>query len=110
LSQFIARGAARLGGIDPSQKEYQHELAGLSGVTILDLSALNSGDRINHGLYATSPEAVRLIGDRLLQGQVITDMDVAGPTAAVDAVGSAASFVVTAPILIFDAATSGWAQ
>jgi len=107
LSQFIARGAARLGSVDLSQKEYQRDLAGLSGVTVLDLSALNSGDRINHALYATSPDVVRLIGDRLLQGQVITDMDVAGPAAAVDAVGSAASFVVTAPILIFDAAASG---
>ncbi|MGK6317106.1 alpha/beta hydrolase [Neorhizobium sp. DT-125] len=106
LSQFISRGGARLGGIDLSREDYQRALSGLAGVTVLDLSALNSGDRINHALYATSPHVVRLIGDRLLQGQVITDLDVARPTTAVDALGSAATFIVTAPIMIFDAAAS----
>jgi esterase/lipase superfamily enzyme len=73
---------------------------------VLDLSALSSGDRVNHALFATSPEAVRLIGDRLVQGQQISDADVARPTTAVDAIGAAATFAVAAPILIFDMATS----
>lgn len=106
LSRFIARGATRLGGIDPTRDEYQRQLAGLSGVTVLDLSAISAGDRINHDLYAASPHAVRLIGDRLLQGQVITDSDVLPPLAAVDALGSAASLLVTAPIRVFEAASS----
>ena len=105
LSRLISRGGSRLGAIDPSREEYQRELGDLSGITILDLTALNSGDRINHAAYATSPDVVRLIGDRLLQGQVITDTDIASPATTVDALGSAASFVVTAPILIFDAAS-----
>ncbi len=105
LSRFISRGAARLGAIDLSQEGYQRQLAGLSDITVLDLSALSSGDRINHDVYATSPDVVRLIGDRLLQGQVVTDMDVGGPSTAVDAIGSAASLFVTAPILIFEAAS-----
>lgn len=106
LSQFIARGGARLGGIDPSQEDYRRALADLSGVTVLDLSALSSGDRTNHALYATRPEAVRLIGDRLLRGQKISDVDVAGPTTTIDALGAVATFAVTAPILIFDMATT----
>jgi esterase/lipase superfamily enzyme len=106
LSRFIARGDARLGGIDPSQEDYRKALSDLHGVTVLDLSALSSGDRVNHALFATSPEAVRLIGDRLVQGQQISDADVARPTTAVDAIGAAATFAVAAPILIFDMATS----
>lgn len=103
FSQFISQGATRLGAIDLTRAEYQRELAGLSGLTVLDLSALGSGDRINHDLYAASPDAVRLIGDRLLQGQVITDTDISVPMAAASTLGSAASLLVTAPILIFDA-------
>jgi esterase/lipase superfamily enzyme len=106
LSRFISRGDARLGGIDPSQEDYRRALSDLQGVTVLDLSALSSGDRVNHALFATSPEAVRLIGDRLVQGQQISDADVVRPATAVDAIGAAATFAVAAPILIFDMATS----
>ncbi|TWF47381.1 alpha/beta hydrolase [Neorhizobium alkalisoli] len=105
LSQFISRGGARLGRIDLSQEKYRQALSDLKGITVLDLSALSLGDRVNHALYATSPEAVRLIGDRLLQGQVITDADVSRPAVAIDALGAAATFVVTTPILIFDTAS-----
>lgn len=103
LSRFISRGGTRLGGIDPTQQTYRSALSDLAGITILDLSALSSGDRINHALYATAPEAVRLIGDRLLQGQVITDTN-SSRTTAVDTLGSAATFLVAAPILILDRA------
>lgn len=106
VSRFIARGATRLGGIDPAQEEYRTQLAGLSGITVIDLSAINAGDRLNHDLFAASPDAVRLIGDRLLQGQVITDSDVPAPIAAAGAIGSAATLLVTAPIRVFDAAAA----
>ena len=105
LSRFISRGATRLGGIDPTQEEYRNEFAGLSGITVIDLSAVNAGDRINHDLFAASPDAVRLIGGRLLQGQVVTDFDVPAPFAAAGALGTAATLLVTAPIRVFDAAT-----
>lgn len=106
LSRFISRGGTRLGGIDPTQEEYRTQFAGLSGITVIDLSAINAGDRINHDLFAASPDAVRLIGDRLLQGQVITDVDVPAPLAAAGAIGSAATLLVTAPIRVFDAAAT----
>ncbi len=104
LSRFISRGATRLGGIDPGEEDYRRQLGGLAGVTVLDLSAVSAGDRINHDLFAASPDAVRLIGDRLLQGQVITDSDMPAPLAAAEALGSAASILVTTPIRVFDAA------
>lgn len=105
LSRFIARGATRLGGIDPTQEEYRNQFAGLAGITVIDLSEVNT-DRLNHDLFAASPDAVRLIGDRLLQGQVITDSDVPASLAAAGAIGSAATLLVTAPIRVFDAAAA----
>lgn len=105
LSQFISRGATRLGAIDLSREEYQRELGNLKGITVLDLSAIRLGDRINHDLFAASPDVVRLIGDRLIEGQVITDSDVSGPTMAADTLGSAAGLILTAPIRVFEAAS-----
>jgi esterase/lipase superfamily enzyme len=106
LSQFLARGATRLGAIDLSREEYQEQLGGLSGITVLDISAIRAGDRINHDTYASSPDIVRLIGDRLIEGQVITDSDVTGTATAVETIGSAAGLLITAPIRVFDAATT----
>ncbi|PTM39612.1 alpha/beta hydrolase [Bosea sp. 124] len=106
LSQFLARGATRLGAIDLSREEYQDQLGGLSGITVVDMSAIRAGDRINHDTYASSPEIVRLIGDRLIEGQVITDSDVTGTATAVETLGSAAGLLITAPIRVFDAATT----
>ena len=105
LSGFLTRGMTRLGAIDASREEYQAQIGGLKGVTVLDLTALQSDDRINHDLYAQSPTVVRLIGDRLIRGQVITDqaVDVLSPA---EALGSAAGMVVSAPILVFQAASS----
>lgn len=79
------------------------QIGGLAGVTVLDLTALQSNDRINHDLFAQSPAVVRLIGDRLIQGQDIGSNDVDG-FAPVEALGSAAGLVVSAPILVLQAA------
>ena len=106
LSRLLARGATRLGAIDLSREEYQEQLGGLSGITVIDMSAIRAGDRINHDTYASSPDIVRLIGDRLIEGQVITDSDVSGTSTAVETIGSAAGLLITAPIRVFDAATT----
>lgn len=106
LSQFLARGATRLGAIDLSREEYQAELGGLSGITVIDMSAIRAGDRINHDTFASSPEIVRLIGGRLVDGQIITDSDVSGAGTAVETIGSAAGLLITAPIRVFDAAAT----
>jgi esterase/lipase superfamily enzyme len=99
LSGFLARGLTRLGAIDPTRDEYQAQFADLPGVSVLDLSALRSNDRINHALFAQSPAIVRLVGDRLIKGQVVTDDDLeAGPV--VGAIGSAAALAIAAPIIL----------
>jgi hypothetical protein len=46
------------------------------GITVLDLSALRGGDRLNHSKFAQSPEVVRLLGERLIAGQTVTDQDI----------------------------------
>lgn len=76
------------------------------------MTKLQSGDRLNHGKFAESPEVVRLIGDRLIAGQTVTDSDVglgealgAVSIGAAQTVGTAASVVVSAPIAVFDPRT-----
>jgi len=98
LSATLSRGMTRLGAVDPTDEAYRAQLSDIERLTILDLSELRSGDRINHSAYANSPEVVRLIGERLIEGQVITDSDVSP----VGVFGNAASTVVATPIRIFE--------
>jgi esterase/lipase superfamily enzyme len=109
LSRRIAGGVDRLGAIDPSQEPYRSRLE-QHGVTVLDLTALKTGDELNHGKFARSPEVVRLLGSRLIAGQKVSEdriglADRLGAVAmgAAGTVGSAASLAVTAPIAVFDA-------
>ncbi|MBY3463928.1 alpha/beta hydrolase [Rhizobium laguerreae] len=111
LSRRISGNVARLGQIDPSVEPYRSKLEA-AGITVLDLTKLKGGDRLNHGKFAESPEVVKLIGDRLIAGQTITDSNV-GLGEAVGAVamgaaqtaGSAVSVAVSTPIAIFDPRT-----
>ncbi|SJZ95791.1 alpha/beta hydrolase [Consotaella salsifontis] len=107
LSRRIAGGVDRLGAIDPTQEPYRTELE-TAGITVLDLSALRAGDRLNHGKFAASPAVVRLIGQRLIAGQKVTDADVglgerigAATLGTAQTVGSAAGAVATLPIAVF---------
>ncbi|MBB4567450.1 esterase/lipase superfamily enzyme [Rhizobium leucaenae] len=111
LSRRISGNIDRLGQIDPSAEPYRSELE-KQGITVLDLTKLKTGDRLNHGKFAESPEVVKLIGDRLIEGQTITDSDVgigdavgAVAIGAAQTVGNAASVAVSAPIAIFDPRT-----
>lgn len=111
LSRRISGNIDRLGQIDPSAEPYRSKLEA-AGITVLDLTKLKGGDRLNHGKFAESPEVVKLIGDRLIAGQAITDSNV-GLGEAVGAVamgaaqtaGSAVSVAVSTPIAIFDPRT-----
>ena len=76
---------------------------------MLDLTALQVGDRLNHGKFAESPEVVKLLGNRLIAGQTVTDSSVgvgdrlgAVALGAAQTVGGAASVAVSTPIAIFD--------
>ena len=108
LSRRLAGGVDRLGAIDPSQEPHRSRLE-KHGVTVLDLTALKTGDRLNHGKFAESPEVVRLLGNRLIAGQRVSEdrvglADRLGAVAmgAAGTVGSAASLAVSAPIAVFD--------
>ena len=108
VSRRVWGSTARLGAIDPDAEPYRTEIAE-SGITVLNLTKLRSGDSLNHGKFAESPEVVQLIGTRLVEGQPITDsrvglgerlMEVTAGTAA--AVGTAAGLAISAPIAVVD--------
>ncbi|MCO5732576.1 alpha/beta hydrolase [Rhizobium sp. SSA_523] len=108
LSKRISGNVDRLGQIDPTQEPYRSQLE-TAGITVLDLTALRSGDPLNHGKFAESPYVVKLLGNRLIAGQTVTDSNVglgeglgALAIGTAQTVGSAASVAVSAPIAIFD--------
>ena len=71
LSEDLIGDVDRLGQINPGAEPYRAELE-TAGVTVIDLTALESGDPLNHGKFAESPEVVRLLGERLMAGQTIS--------------------------------------
>lgn len=111
ISRRISGNVDRLGQINPADEPYRSALEA-TGITVIDLTKLKTGDQLNHGKFAESPEVVRLIGGRLLAGQTITDSNI-GLGDAIGAVaigtsntiGSVASTAISAPIMIFDAKT-----
>lgn len=111
LSRRISGNIDRLGQIDPSIEPYRSALE-RAGITVIDLTKLKSGDKLNHGKFAESPDVVKLIGSRLVAGQTITDSEVGlgeavGSVAlgAAQTVGNAASVAVSTPIAVFDPRT-----
>lgn len=111
LSRRISGNVDRLGQVDPMAEPYRTEFE-KAGIVVLDLTALKGNDQLNHGKFAESPEVVRLLGNRLIAGQTVTDSDVGfgerlGAVAfgAAQSVGSAASVAVSTPIAVFDPTT-----
>ncbi|HXV31897.1 MAG TPA: alpha/beta hydrolase [Sinorhizobium sp.] len=111
VSRRISGNIDRLGQIDPTAEPYRSQLE-RAGITVLDLTALKGGDKLNHGKFAESPEVVRLLGNRLIAGQTVSDTDVglgervgAVALGTAQTVGSAASIAVSTPIMIFDPRT-----
>jgi len=100
LSALLAGGVTRVGAVDFTEPEAVAELEATPGVVVLDLSALSTSDPLNHSKFATSPEVVRLLGDRLLVGQKLDGSDVAFG-GAVDAIGGAVGGLAVAPIVLF---------
>jgi esterase/lipase superfamily enzyme len=74
LSRRLAGRVDRVGQIDTRNAAYYRALE-RSGIGVFDLSELRKGDSLNHSKFAQSPEVVRLIGERLVAGQTITDSD-----------------------------------
>ena len=111
LSSRIWGNNPRLGAIDPKDARFSGMLEA-AHLQVYDLTDVKSGDSLNHGKFAESPEIVRLIGGRLASGQTLSDSN-AGlgdkigiiTTGAASAVGRAAAITLSAPIAIIDADT-----
>ena len=71
LSSFLARDSTRLGALDPTQEPYRSILE-KGRVQVVDLTNLASTDFTNHGKFA-SGDVVGAIGERLAEGQSLTD-------------------------------------
>jgi esterase/lipase superfamily enzyme len=100
----------RLGAIDPKAEPYSAQLAA-AGITVVDLTALKTGDSLAHGKFAESPEVVRFIGARLASGQQITEARsslserlIEGTSDVGSALGGIAARVITAPVAIVESA------
>ncbi len=102
LSSLIAGRVARVGAVDFTQDEKAAHLSDATGIVIIDLSQVESGDALNHGQFANSPPVVRLLGERLIAGQSIDEETFTGGDVAHD-VAKAVGNVVTAPFIVFTA-------
>ena len=108
ISRLVSGGVDRVGQIDPSVEPYRSKLEA-AGIMVIDLTKVASSDRLNHGKFAESPEIVQLIGQRLVTGQPITDLQVSlgqsiGAVVAgtVGTVGNVAATTVSAPINVLE--------
>lgn len=98
ISGLIAGRQERVGDYSNAQ-----ELAAL-GVTVVDLSATEGGDKLNHAKFADNPVLVQLLGERLRMPESLQ----ATPQQADERInqlagglGQAAAVVVTTPLRIF---------
>jgi esterase/lipase superfamily enzyme len=107
LSSFLARDSTRLGALDPNKEPYSSILE-KARVNVIDLTNVASNDATNHSKFA-SGEVVTAIGNRLAQGQSLTDAKQglveslgAFTHGAVNVAADAATGAVTAPSQISD--------
>jgi len=111
MSKRVWGSTARLGAIDPSAEPYKTALAE-ANLAVVDMSKIQTEDKLGHGKFAESAEVVRLIGTRLAEGQTINDMKVGFgdhianiATSTGTAVGATAGLVLAAPVAVVDSAT-----
>lgn len=101
LAKFVGGSGARLGAIDPFTPA-NRALLEKRGVDVVDLTALQGGGALNHDKFAKSPDVVRLLGERFLAGQPVSDAHVGlGDRLGVALVGTFGSVttLVTAPVV-----------
>jgi len=108
FSRRVWGSTARLGAIDPNAEPFRSELS-RDGITVVDLTNADNADRLHHGTFAQSPEAVQLIGQQLASGQDLNTFEVGVgdrvgqiATATGANIGAAAGLVITAPMVILD--------
>ncbi len=105
VSSIIAGNRPRVGDYDKDA-----DLAAL-GITVIDISGLSSGDRLNHARFADNPVLIQLLGDRLNEGD-----DFAGNGDQIaqrieqltrgigQTLGSAAEIIITTPFEVMNIA------
>lgn len=113
VSRRVWGSTARLGAIDLTAEAVKNKLVE-QNITVVDMSGVKSNDPLNHGTFAASPEVVRLIGGRLMGGQIMTDsssglgdkiIEVTAGAAA--SVGTATGLLLAAPVTVFDPKSRG---
>jgi esterase/lipase superfamily enzyme len=112
VSRFVAGNVNRLGQIDPEVEPYRTE-AEKNGITFIDLTRLKTpGGGLNHDKFAASPQIVKAIGTRLVNGESLSQSRIglgdgitilAAGTA--KAVGTGAGLLVSMPLSVVDPAT-----
>jgi esterase/lipase superfamily enzyme len=107
LSSFLARDSTRLGALDPNKEPYR-SIFEQGRVNVIDLTGMASNDALNHGKFA-SGEVVSAIGERLAEGQTLTEarhglVDSFGmfTGGAINAAAGVATGAVSAPSMILD--------
>lgn len=108
VSRRVWGDVSRLGAIDPEAAPYKKELED-NDIAVIDLTKIKSGDSMNHGKFAESPQIVQLIGKRISEGQTLTDSRVGlgdqilvATTGAATAAGNVAGLVLAAPVAVVD--------
>ncbi len=108
FSRRVWGDVSRLGSIDPEQAPYKKELED-NNITVIDLTKIKSGDSMNHGKFAESPQIVQLIGQRISEGQTLTDSRVGlgdqilvATTGTASAAGNVAGLILAAPVAAID--------
>jgi esterase/lipase superfamily enzyme len=108
FSRRVWGDVTRLGAIDPEQAPYKQELED-NKIMVIDLTKIKSGDRMNHGKFAESPQIVQLIGERISEGQTLTDSRVGlgdqilvATTGTAAAAGNVAGLILAAPVAVVD--------
>ena len=111
VSRRVWGNVPRIGAVDPETEPYRTELE-KERVAVFDLTKLKTDDSLKHAKFAASPEIVKLIGGRLVEGQAIEEDHVGLgtrvgliATGAAATVGSAAAIAVTAPLAVVDGRT-----
>jgi esterase/lipase superfamily enzyme len=108
FSRRLWGGMDRLGQIDASVEPLNTQLAA-EGVQVFDLTKMRGGDNFNHGKFAESPDVVRFIGQRLVDGQTLDDNN---PTfgehlaSLTTRAGAVAGMVLATPLHVLDPAAS----
>lgn len=100
VSRLLAGEVTRVGAVDLSDPAYAARLEQGDGVVVLDLTALQGGDALNHSKFATSPQMVQIMGDQFVAGQDIASN---APAGAPDVVSGLVGAVASAPIQVFAA-------